>query len=95
MVNAFTAKLEEELDKVAEGDVNWKKLLNGFIATLRLNSKKKPSGENGIRRNQPVEIGVPCHLCSRPMHGTYCQHRRLLGCSGYALPPKERCKGHD
>jgi DNA topoisomerase-1 len=27
---AFTAKLEEELDKVAEGDVNWKKLLNDF-----------------------------------------------------------------
>ena len=89
---AFTAKLEEELDKVAEGDVNWKKLLNDFYSDFKA-KLEKASGENGMRRNQPVEIGVPCHLCSRPMQVRTASTGVFLGCSGYALPPKERCKG--
>ena len=89
---AFTAKLEEELDKVAEGDVNWKKLLNDFYSDFKA-KLEKAAGENGMRRNQPVEIGVACHLCSRPMQIRTATTGVFLGCSGYALPPKERCKG--
>lgn len=89
---AFTAKLEEELDKVAEGNVNWKKLLNDFYTDFK-GKLDKAAGENGMRRNQPVEIGVPCHLCSRPMQIRTASTGVFLGCSGYALPPKERCKG--
>ena len=89
---AFTAKLEEELDKVAEGDVNWKKLLNDFYSDFKA-KLEYASGENGMRRNQPVEIGVACHLCSRPMQIRTATTGVFLGCSGYALPPKERCKG--
>lgn len=89
---AFTAKLEEELDKVAEGDVNWKKLLNDFYSDFKA-KLEYASGENGMRRNQPVEIGVACHLCSRLMQIRTATTGVFLGCSGYALPPKERCKG--
>jgi DNA topoisomerase-1 len=46
-----------------------------------------------MRRNQPVEIDVPCLLCSRPMQIRTATTGVFLGCSGYALPPKERCKG--
>jgi DNA topoisomerase-1 len=89
---AFTAKLEEELDKVAEGDVNWKKLLNDFYRDFKA-KLEKASGEDGMRRNQPVGIDVPCLLCQRPMQIRTATTGVFLGCSGYALPPKERCKG--
>jgi DNA topoisomerase-1 len=46
-----------------------------------------------MRRNQPVAIDLPCQLCSRPMQVRTASTGVFLGCSGYALPPKERCKG--
>jgi DNA topoisomerase-1 len=51
-------------------------------------------GEHGMRRNQPVEVAdVHCPECSRPMQIRTGTTGVFLGCSGYNLPPKERCKG--
>lgn len=51
-------------------------------------------GENGMRRNQPVEVeAVHCKECDRPMQIRTGTTGVFLGCSGYNLPPKERCKG--
>jgi DNA topoisomerase-1 len=88
----FTAKLEEELDKVAEGKLNWKTVLNDFYHDFS-GKLKQASGEDGMRRNQPVAIDLPCVLCTRPMQIRTASTGVFLGCSGYALPPKERCKG--
>ncbi len=89
---AFTAELEEELDKVAEGTLNWKKVLNDFYKDF---SQKLDNAaqDDGMRRNQPVTTDIPCQLCSRPMQIRTASTGVFLGCSGYALPPKERCKG--
>ena len=47
-----------------------------------------------MRRNQPVEVpAVHCPECSRPMQIRTGTTGVFLGCSGYNLPPKERCKG--
>lgn len=88
----FTAELEEELDKVAEGELEWKKVLNDFYKDFK--KKLNHAGdEDGMRRNQPVTTDIPCPLCSRPMQIRTASTGVFLGCSGYALPPKERCKG--
>lgn len=89
---AFTAELEQELDKVAEGDLDWKKVLNDFYKGFR--KKLEHAGqEDGMRRNQPVTTDIACQLCARPMQIRTASTGVFLGCSGYALPPKERCKG--
>ncbi|MEB3767166.1 type I DNA topoisomerase [Acinetobacter sp. MD2] len=90
---AFTADLEGQLDQVATGEQNWKKLLDNFYGDFkkRLNTAQ---GETGMRRNQPVEVpNVHCPECSRPMQIRTGTTGVFLGCSGYNLPPKERCKG--
>lgn len=46
-----------------------------------------------MRRNQPVTTDIPCPQCGRPMQIRTASTGVFLGCSGYALPPKERCKG--
>lgn len=89
---AFTAELEQELDKVAEGQLNWKKVLNDFYKDFK--KKLEHAGqEDGMRRNMPVTTDIPCPLCARPMQIRTASTGVFLGCSGYALPPKERCKG--
>lgn len=88
----FTAELEQELDKVAEGDLDWKKVLNDFYKGFR-KRLEKAGEDDGMRRNQPVTTDIPCQLCSRPMQIRTASTGVFLGCSGYALPPKERCKG--
>jgi DNA topoisomerase-1 len=90
---AFTAELEGQLDKVATGEENWKKLLDQFYGDFkqRLNTA---ASEQGMRRNQPVEVpDVHCPQCQRAMQIRTGTTGVFLGCSGYNLPPQERCKG--
>lgn len=89
---AFTAELEQELDKVAEGDLNWKKVLDDFYKGFK-KRLEKAGQDDGMRRNMPVTTDIACHLCQRPMQIRTASTGVFLGCSGYALPPKERCKG--
>ena len=90
---SFTAKMEEALDAVADGKKNWKSLLDDFYSdfTEKLNDARSESSE-GMRANDPVETDIPCTTCGRNMQIRTASTGVFLGCSGYALPPKERCK---
>ena len=88
----FTARMEGDLDEIAEGQEDWKKVLNDFYAHFRkqLEEAEKPDG--GMRNNTPTETDIPCPSCGRNMQIRVASTGVFLGCSGYALPPKERCK---
>lgn len=89
----FTAKMEDELDEIAGGEVDWKKVLNDFYARFRQQLETAEGGEDGgMRANTPTETDIPCPTCSRPMQIRVASTGVFLGCSGYSLPPKERCK---
>ncbi len=90
----FTAKMEDKLDGVAEGSLEWKQVLDSFYAefTQELEKADKPSEEGGMRANQMVMTDIDCPDCSRKMGIRTATTGVFLGCSGYALPPKERCK---
>ncbi|MGB2172987.1 MAG: topoisomerase DNA-binding C4 zinc finger domain-containing protein, partial [Porticoccaceae bacterium] len=45
-----------------------------------------------MRPNAPSETDIECNLCGRPMMIRTAGTGVFLGCSGYSLPPKERCK---
>ncbi|WP_297794667.1 type I DNA topoisomerase [uncultured Marinobacter sp.] len=89
----FTAKMEDELDEIAEGEVDWKKVLNDFYGRFRKQLETAEGSEDGsMRANTPTETDIPCPTCSRPMQIRVASTGVFLGCSGYSLPPKERCK---
>ena len=92
---SFTANMEETLDEIAEGDKNWKDVLDEFYADFsdQLTKAQLDADEGGLRANDPTETNIPCKLCGRPMQVRTASTGVFLGCSGYALPPKERCKG--
>lgn len=88
----FTADLEGQLDKVAVGQENWQDLLNQFYGDFK-QRLTVASGEHGMRRNLPVQIAdIHCKQCDREMQIRTGTTGVFLGCSGYNLPPKERCK---
>ena len=89
----FTAQLEESLDKVSGGEVEWKSLLNEFYEDFE-NKLEIAEGdsEGGMRANLPSITDIRCEQCGRDMKVRTASTGVFLGCSGYALPPKERCK---
>lgn len=89
----FTAKMEGRLDEVAEGDLEWKRLLDIFYEdfTKKLATAAGESDDGGMRENTPVSTNIECSKCSREMNIRTASTGVFLGCSGYALPPKERC----
>lgn len=86
----FTATMEEKLDHVADGDLNWKNVLNEFYNDFQ-NKLEVADSEDGMRPNDPVNTNIECPTCSRNMQIRTGSTGVFLGCSGYSLPPKERC----
>lgn len=87
----FTAGLEESLDEVSEGQTSWKDVLNNFYSDFE-NRLVAAKSENGMRANEPSMTDIKCPRCGRDMQIRTASTGVFLGCSGYALPPKERCK---
>lgn len=87
----FTAGLEESLDKVSGGSVKWLSLLDEFYSDFE-KKLDKAAAEDGMRTNPPSTIDLQCPECERPMQIRTASTGVFLGCSGYSLPPKERCK---
>ncbi|MDP3518237.1 MAG: type I DNA topoisomerase [Pseudohongiella sp.] len=89
----FTAKMESSLDEVAAGIKNWKQVLDEFYAGFSEQlTRASADDDKGMRENNPTDTDIPCPQCGRHMQIRTASTGVFLGCSGYALPPKERCK---
>ena len=78
---SFTAAMEEKLDAVAEGQVDWVELLKtftgGFYPVLADAKTQMETVKGGI----PTDIA--CELCGKPMSIRFGKNGEFLGCSGY------------
>jgi DNA topoisomerase-1 len=89
----FTATMEGHLDEVAQGKLDWRELLDQFYAEFSgLLEKAGEPEPAGMQLNEPTMTDIECSNCGRPMNIRTASTGVFLGCSGYALPPKERCK---
>lgn len=90
----FTAGMEDMLDQIADGTKNWKAELNQFFKDFsgQLSKAELDELEGGMKPNSIVPIDIACPTCGRKMAIRTASTGVFLGCTGYALPPKERCK---
>ncbi|WP_042859807.1 type I DNA topoisomerase [Dickeya sp. NCPPB 3274] len=90
----FTARMENSLDLVANSQAEWKAVLDEFFAEFskQLETAELEPDEGGMKPNQMVLTSIDCPTCGRKMGIRTASTGVFLGCSGYALPPKERCK---
>src|SRR5690625_2989321 len=93
----FTARMEVTLDKIANGEIHWRDVLDEFYENFQqrlVAAQGEGDGkqaEGGMRANLPTETDIKCPTCSRTMQIRTGSTGVFLGCSGYGLPPKERC----
>ncbi|RUO25211.1 type I DNA topoisomerase [Aliidiomarina minuta] len=89
----FTAEMEQRLDDIAYGKADWKEALDEFYEDFKghLERAELPPEEGGMRDNQMVLTDIDCPTCDRKMGVRTASTGVFLGCSGYNLPPKERC----
>ncbi len=89
----FTANMEDRLDDVAQGRLQWRELLDRFYKDFSETLLKAQNDDDGgMRPNSPTETNIECEKCGRHMQVRTGSTGVFLGCSGYSLPPKERCK---
>ncbi|AOT08424.1 type I DNA topoisomerase [Pseudoalteromonas luteoviolacea] len=89
----FTAKMEGRLDDIAEGEREWTQVLDKFYADFsnQLELAGQDEADGGMRQNVMVETDIDCTTCGRKMGIRTASTGVFLGCTGYSLPPKERC----
>ena len=78
----FTAKMETQLDEVAEGKIGWKQVIADFYPELE--SSVKSARENLERIKVADEVSdVICDKCGRNMVIKYGPHGKFLACPGF------------
>ena len=86
----FTAEMEKNLDKVAEGKEDWKKLLEDFNEVFE---DAKSKADESMERNPPIDTDVECPCgTGKRMHLRTNHNGQFLGCEGYLLEGDEQCK---
>ena len=76
----YTAKMEEDLDKVAEGKKVWYKILESFYKEF------EPEVENAfdkMEKKEDEETGEVCPNCGKPMVIKNGRYGKFEACSGY------------
>ena len=79
---AFTARMEERLDRVEEGKDNWKDILSGFYGEFE---QEMQAAEQDLERIKvPDEVSdVICPLCGRNLVFKSGRFGRFLACPGW------------
>ena len=87
----FTANLEDNLDRVARGELDWKNVLDDFYNAFQ-KDLVSASDENGMRGNHPTPTNIVCPRCKTNMVIRNSSNGVFLGCSGYENAGEDRCK---
>lgn len=78
----FTAEMENEFDKIADGKLEWKKVIQEFYGPFE---KVVEQVEKELEHVKLVEevSDVPCEKCGRMMVIKYGKYGKFLACPGY------------
>lgn len=78
----FTAMVEGLLDRIEEGSVRWKSVLENFYPDLDEAVKKAEKDLEKVEIKDEVS-DVPCEVCGRMMVFKYGPHGKFLACPGF------------
>ncbi len=78
----FTAKIEEEFDNVAEGNIKWKQIISDFYGPFKITLDKVEKELEHVKLEEEVS-DVQCEKCGRMMVYKYGRYGKFLACPGY------------
>ncbi len=79
----FTAKMEDNLDAVEEGMVEWHQLLKDFYTEFEKTLEKAKPFMEDIKKNLEGETGEKCELCGGKMIVKWGRHGKFISCENY------------
>lgn len=79
----FTANMEDNLDAVEEGKVEWHQLLKNFYAEFEKILKKAEPFMADIKKDLEGETGEVCELCGGKMIVKWGRHGKFISCENY------------
>ncbi|HZJ84578.1 MAG TPA: type I DNA topoisomerase [Syntrophomonadaceae bacterium] len=78
----FTAKMEEDLDLIEEGQLEWKKVVGDFYGPFKAELDKASELIEKIEIKDE-EAGKDCPVCGKPMLIKYGRFGKFMACSGF------------
>jgi len=78
----FTAAMEEELDEVENGQIEWTKVLADFYEPFSKNLEHAKSAMESVKK-KAIETDEVCEECGRPMVIKWGRRGKFLSCSAF------------
>jgi len=78
----FTARMEEDLDMIAEGQAEWVEVMHEFYKPFALDIQKAQA-EMPVVKSGPEPIGRACPDCGRELVIRYGRFGKFISCSGF------------
>ena len=78
----FTAHMEEDLDKIAEGEMLWTDAIREFYEPFSIDVKKAQA-EMPVTKSGPEPIGRACPTCGKELVIRYGRFGKFISCSGF------------
>jgi DNA topoisomerase-1 len=78
----FTAHMEEDLDKIADGDMTWTDAIREFYTPFA-EDVKKAQAEMPVTKSGPESIGRACPTCGKELVIRYGRFGKFISCSGF------------
>ena len=79
----FTAKMEEQLDTIADGKVAWVQTLGQFYSPFQIALEEAPDKMYEARKAMEQESDEKCEKCGDNMIVKWGRYGRFLGCANY------------
>jgi DNA topoisomerase-1 len=78
----YTARMEEELDEIEEGKLDWRMAMADFWQRLKQDLERAETEMTDIKRmEKPTDL--TCEKCGKPMVIKWGRHGSFIACSGY------------
>jgi len=79
----FTARMEDELDEVEEGQKPWLAVLNDFYGPFKQALMKAEEEMRDVKAEMAEMTSEKCEKCGKPMVIRFGRFGKFLACSGY------------
>ncbi len=79
----FTSRLEAELDRIEDGELDWRGVLGEFYGPFAEAVQSGEKRADAVVRDVVAGEAKPCAVCGREMVVRWNRFGRFLGCSGY------------
>jgi DNA topoisomerase I len=79
----FTSGMEAELDRIEEGELDWRRVLKDFYVPFERRLAEGPVKSQEIIRDTVAADAGPCPECGRELAVRWNRYGRFLGCTGY------------